>query len=84
MSACTSKCALSGGRVGFRVNMGSVACSPLWAFQKVPSARTRAGDHGHAPVCERKAFCVVQNNKDAMFALAPKGAPSRWSIGFPR
>ena len=67
------KWALSGGRLSFQGNV-FFACSLVRAIQQGLRARTRAGDHGHAPMCERKAsLCVVQNNRDAMFALAPKG-----------
>ena len=34
-------------------------CPSLWKPQRAPRAGTRAGDHGHPPVCARRAFCMV-------------------------
>ena len=84
MSACIFNCALSGGRLDFRVNMGSVVCSPLWAIQKAPSARTRAGDHGHPHVCARRACCVFLLYKGGRVGVETQVGPERWPIEFPR
>ena len=67
-----SKCALSGDRLNFQVDMSSCVCSRLWAMQQALRARTRAGDHGVPPVCARRAFCIVQNRRVAMLAWKPK------------
>ena len=67
-----SKCALSGDRLNFQVDMSSCVCSRLWAMQQALRARTRAGDHGVPPVCARRAFCIVQNRRVVMLAWKPK------------
>ena len=42
-----------GDRLGVQVKLVSSVCYLLWAVQKAPRARTRAGVNGPPPVCAR-------------------------------
>ena len=70
--AWKSKWALGGDRLDFPVNMSSRVCYLLCAMQKAPRARTRAGDHGHPPVCARGALCKFQDQQDALLLCESK------------